>query len=168
VFVDAVERAMDEAGFETAHLAGNSLGGYLALQIAARGRARSVVALAPAGGWAEGDDGSTATLGFFTSMLDLVRAAAPHADAIASTPEGRRQATAHVATDGAPIPAALVAHLIRGAAGCAGAVPMIDHALRAGWSLDAERVACPEGVGHCPQLDAPLETAQLILGFTSA
>jgi pimeloyl-ACP methyl ester carboxylesterase len=24
-----------------------------------------------------------------------------------------------------------------------------------------------EGIGHCPQLDAPLETAQLILGFTS-
>ena len=23
-----------------------------------------------------------------------------------------------------------------------------------------------EGVGHCPQLDVPLETAQLILGFT--
>jgi len=25
-----------------------------------------------------------------------------------------------------------------------------------------------EGVGHCPQLDVPLETAQLILGFTGA
>ena len=24
-----------------------------------------------------------------------------------------------------------------------------------------------EGIGHCPQLDVPLETAQLILGFTS-
>ncbi len=36
---DAVERAMDEAGFETAHIVGNSLGGYVALQLAARGRA---------------------------------------------------------------------------------------------------------------------------------
>ena len=24
-----------------------------------------------------------------------------------------------------------------------------------------------DGVGHCPQLDVPLETAELILGFTS-
>jgi pimeloyl-ACP methyl ester carboxylesterase len=24
-----------------------------------------------------------------------------------------------------------------------------------------------EGVGHCPQLDVPLETAQLILGWTT-
>jgi pimeloyl-ACP methyl ester carboxylesterase len=47
----AVERALDEAGFETAHVAGNSLGGYLALKLAERGRARSVVALPPGGGW---------------------------------------------------------------------------------------------------------------------
>ena len=47
-------RRWTTAGFETAHLAGNSLGGFVALQLAARGRARSVVALAPAGGWADG------------------------------------------------------------------------------------------------------------------
>src|SRR5437763_11581933 len=52
---DALERLMDEAGLERAHLVGNSLGGFLALQLAARGRADSVVALAPAGGWAARD-----------------------------------------------------------------------------------------------------------------
>src|ERR671919_219878 len=31
VLADAVERVMDAAGFETAHIAGNSLGGYIAL-----------------------------------------------------------------------------------------------------------------------------------------
>ena len=39
VLADAVERALDEAGFERAHIAGNSLGGYVALQLAARDRA---------------------------------------------------------------------------------------------------------------------------------
>ena len=53
MLADAVERALDEAGFERAHIAGNSLGGYVALQLAARGRAETVVALAPAGGWAD-------------------------------------------------------------------------------------------------------------------
>ena len=59
---------------------------------------------------------------------------------------------------------------------------MIDSALREGWSLDAERITCPcafrndwlphadwvelDGIGHAPQLDIPLEAAQLILGFT--
>ena len=37
---DAVEQDMDAAGFPTAHLVGNSLGGWIALELAARGRAR--------------------------------------------------------------------------------------------------------------------------------
>jgi pimeloyl-ACP methyl ester carboxylesterase len=51
---DALERAMDDAGFATAHVAGNSLGGLLALELARRGRARTVCAFSPAGqarGW---------------------------------------------------------------------------------------------------------------------
>ena len=43
--VDAVERELDASGFDTAHMVGNSLGGWIALELAARGRARSVVAL---------------------------------------------------------------------------------------------------------------------------
>jgi pimeloyl-ACP methyl ester carboxylesterase len=46
---DAAEGAMDEHGFETAHFAGNSLGGWIALELARRGRARTCVALSPAG-----------------------------------------------------------------------------------------------------------------------
>jgi pimeloyl-ACP methyl ester carboxylesterase len=51
LLTDGVERDMDEAGVSKAHLVGNSIGGWLALELAARGRALSVVALAPAGGW---------------------------------------------------------------------------------------------------------------------
>jgi len=47
----AVARDMDAAGFSSAHLVGNSLGGWIALELAKRGRATSVVALSPAGGW---------------------------------------------------------------------------------------------------------------------
>jgi pimeloyl-ACP methyl ester carboxylesterase len=46
---DAVERQMLGAGFDTAHLAGNSLGGWIALELARRGRARTVTAISPAG-----------------------------------------------------------------------------------------------------------------------
>jgi pimeloyl-ACP methyl ester carboxylesterase len=46
---DAVEQAMDEAGFDRGHVAGNSLGGWIALELARRGRALTVVGLSPAG-----------------------------------------------------------------------------------------------------------------------
>jgi pimeloyl-ACP methyl ester carboxylesterase len=50
---DAVERELDSAGFDRPHVAGNSLGGWTALELARRGRARRVVALSPAGMWTE-------------------------------------------------------------------------------------------------------------------
>ena len=199
---DAVERAMDASAFETAHIAGNSLGGYVALQLAERGRARTVVALAPGGGWARGDDSYKELLRFQARLYEQTVAAAPHADAIVATPEGRRRATQYIVRNSAHIPPELIAHQLRGMAGCDGAPALIEHAERDGWSLDAERVTCPvrvvwgtddrvlewpaaaaryrdewlpnadwvvlDGVGHCPQLDVPLETAELILGFTAS
>ncbi|WP_203336984.1 alpha/beta fold hydrolase [Nocardioides limicola] len=46
---DHVERDLDDAGLEDVHVAGNSLGGAVALELARRGRARSVVGFSPAG-----------------------------------------------------------------------------------------------------------------------
>ena len=192
---------MDEVGFDTAHLVGNSLGGYVALQLASRGRAKTVVALAPADGWAQGDESYKELLRFQSRRREFAKASAPHADAILASREGRRRATRYITTNFERIPAELLADQMLGIASCDGALPLIDHALRQGWTLDAEKVTCPvrivwgtedkllpwpsaaarfgsewlrhadwvalEGIGHCPQLDVPLETAELILGFTS-
>jgi pimeloyl-ACP methyl ester carboxylesterase len=46
---DAVEDEMGRAGFDRAHVAGNSLGGWVALELARRGRAETVTAISPAG-----------------------------------------------------------------------------------------------------------------------
>lgn len=51
--IDDAERRLDELGLERAHLAGNSMGGWMALELARRGRAKSVCALSPAGFWEE-------------------------------------------------------------------------------------------------------------------
>ena len=196
---DGVERAIDAAGIGTAHLVGNSLGGHVALQLAARGRARSVVALAPAGGW-EG--------GAFP-----LRPAAPAARG-ARRGEGDRAARGRDRRDaGGPAPGH-GAHRRRPRRDPRGAhrppharrrrlpraADLLDRAAEIDWTLDAARIDCPvrmvwgtadrllpwpaaaarfrrdwlphadwvelEGVGHCPQLDVPLETAQLVLGLT--
>jgi pimeloyl-ACP methyl ester carboxylesterase len=49
--VDAAERQMDELSLDRAHLVGNSMGGWMALDLARRGRALSVCAISPAGMW---------------------------------------------------------------------------------------------------------------------
>lgn len=49
--VDRVEQMLDEQGIRRAHLVGNSLGGWVALELLRRGRALSVVGLSPAGAW---------------------------------------------------------------------------------------------------------------------
>ena len=196
--IAAVERAMDAVGFATAHLVGNSLGGYVALRLAARGRARTVVALAPAGGWAGGDESYRELFAAQAQLHEQSKAAAPHARALLATPQGRRRATEYITVRFEHIPAELLGHQMLGVAACRAALPLIDNAAREGWSIDAERIACPvrivwgnadrllpwpsaaaryrsdwlphadwvvlDGVGHCPQLDVPLETAGLILG----
>jgi pimeloyl-ACP methyl ester carboxylesterase len=48
---DAVAGLLDELGLERVHVAGNSLGGWIALELVRRGRTRAAVALAPAGFW---------------------------------------------------------------------------------------------------------------------
>ncbi len=46
---DAVERTLDAEGVGSVHVLGNSLGARVAIELARRGRARSVVAIAPSG-----------------------------------------------------------------------------------------------------------------------
>jgi pimeloyl-ACP methyl ester carboxylesterase len=53
--VDAAERCLDEHGLARPHLAGNSLGGWVAIELARRGRAASVCACSPAGFWWDSD-----------------------------------------------------------------------------------------------------------------
>jgi pimeloyl-ACP methyl ester carboxylesterase len=192
---------MDEAGFETAHLAGNSLGGFIALELAARGRARTVVAFAPAGGWAREDDSFGELLRFQLELQRQMRAVAPNADALVATPEGRRRATTYTTVNFGHIPGELLAHQIAGIASCAMASALAEQPSSEPWELDAGRIESPvrivwgtadrllpwpsaaarfrtewlphadwvelDDVGHCPPLDVPLETAELILAFTS-
>jgi pimeloyl-ACP methyl ester carboxylesterase len=87
---DGIERAMDSAGFDTAHVCGNSLGGWIALDLARRGRARSVVCIAPAGGWEHGSRAERRLKRMFTLGRRLNDRLVPHAERLVSRPGVRR------------------------------------------------------------------------------
>lgn len=50
-YAGIIAGVLDELGHPSVHVAGNSVGGWTALELAKLGRARSVVAIAPAGLW---------------------------------------------------------------------------------------------------------------------
>ena len=85
---DGLERVLDEAGQEKAHLVGNSLGGWLAFKLAERGRALSVVALSPACGW-PGEEPPASVRRIFVRAHRGAPVAAKHARALAARPRLR-------------------------------------------------------------------------------
>jgi len=87
----AVEKFLARNGIQRAHLAGNSLGGGIALELGRRGAARSVTAFSPIGFWAvAGRHWSRAAL---TASRGLARRIPPRAAArLAASPAGRAAA----------------------------------------------------------------------------
>ena len=86
---DGVAEQLDRAGIDRAHIAGNSLGGWIALELARRGRARSVVLFGPAGAWRSAARMTAVAIGMRLSFVLLARQAG-RADAIARRRWARR------------------------------------------------------------------------------
>jgi pimeloyl-ACP methyl ester carboxylesterase len=68
---DDVERRMDALGWETAHIVGNSLGGWVAFELERRGRARTLTGIAPAGGWSHFTPAKFEIVGKFLAGLPV-------------------------------------------------------------------------------------------------
>ena len=84
----AVASFLDDIGWDRPHIAGNSLGGWVALELAKRGRARSVAAIGPAGFGNRRERGfSVTSLRMTHRVAQLVYGAAPR---LLATPTGRK------------------------------------------------------------------------------
>jgi pimeloyl-ACP methyl ester carboxylesterase len=193
--VDATCRQLDEAAIDTAHVVGNSLGGWVALELARRGRARSVLALSPAGAWRSARDlrrllivfRGAAALGRAKKMSELaarkhvrrvlLRLMAEHADRM--TPAQAAAAFEDLAG------CTVLPDILDGARANGPIQPIIDTGcrLRIAWSLNDRvlpfmRYGAPmlaavptaefellPGVGHVPMIDDPVLIANTILAF---
>jgi pimeloyl-ACP methyl ester carboxylesterase len=89
---DSLERHLDELGVGTAHFVGNSMGGSLALELAKRGRARSVVAFSPGGGWELGGPEPERIARFFARQMRMVRVSRKQIPRLMRRPRARKLA----------------------------------------------------------------------------
>jgi pimeloyl-ACP methyl ester carboxylesterase len=142
---DHLERHLDELGVGSAHVVGNSMGGALALELAKRGRARSVVALAPGCGWSDGDGEARRLARFFARQIRVTRALAPRIKEIMARPRVRHVAFRDIMRHGERVAPAEAVDLAVASLGCTVAEKVIV-ALRADRALaisDLDRIACP-------------------------
>jgi pimeloyl-ACP methyl ester carboxylesterase len=141
---DIAEREFDDAGIDTAHVAGNSLGGWLALELAKRGRARSVVALAPAGGWKEGDEKEKQRLtGFFRRTHKLTSLAYPHARGLVTRPLLRKLMLRDAMEHGERMRPGDALHMMQGMIECSIFFEFMEAVMRDGPAVDLDTISCP-------------------------
>ncbi|MHB8657960.1 MAG: alpha/beta fold hydrolase [Solirubrobacteraceae bacterium] len=178
----AVAAFLAEQGVVRPHVAGNSLGGWVALELALTGCARSATAIAPAGLWPEP---LMPKRGAARQLAQLVR---PLVGPLSATAPGRRVLLGGVVARPERVTASAAAHLVRSYASAPGFIE-VNAAMRARrfeglerirvpvtllWGEHDRLVARPEwvpanieerllsGAGHLAMLEAPEEVAAQI------
>jgi pimeloyl-ACP methyl ester carboxylesterase len=125
--VDLIETQMDGLGWERAHLVGSSLGGWLCLELAVRGRALSVVGVCPAGGWDPGSRQERAVLRYFRRSAVLLRAGRRWLESVARRPRLRALVLRELVANPSRVGATDAFAMMDGAAECL----IVDDALTA-------------------------------------
>jgi pimeloyl-ACP methyl ester carboxylesterase len=136
---DHLEDHLHDLGVPYAHLVGNSMGGALALELAARGRARSVVALSPGGGWLPESAEARRVAKFFARQVGRTRMAAPRLGRVMSRPLMRRAALREVMCRGDLVPPADALELALSSLECT-VVDDVLQTLRVGGGVTPQRL----------------------------
>jgi pimeloyl-ACP methyl ester carboxylesterase len=142
---DHLETQLDELGVGEAHFAGNSLGGALSLEMAKRGRAKSVVAISPGGGWRREDKAEAERIiKWFTQTQKLSHATLPYIHRIVKRPGLRRIAFRDVMARGDLMPPGEAVKLAVSSTRCS-VIDNVFEAIRSGDALitGLETIECP-------------------------
>ena len=142
---DHFEQMLDELGVGDAHFAGNSMGGALSLEMAKRGRARSVVAISPGGGWREDDTAEPQRIiKWFERNRTMTAKTVDHLHRVMRRPGARRLALRDVMTRGDQVPPAEAVALAQSSLRCA-VVDDVFETIRngSGRITELDRISCP-------------------------
>ena len=176
---------LDELGLDHPHVAGNSLGGWISLELAKQKRVRSVTALSPAG-FQEGLE-QPYGYGLLWLSVRVARLAAPRAERLLSSELARILAFAPFLARPARIPVPEAVAALRDLA----TAPWFDETLRALFSerftggerarlllprqaaraadrIPRVRLVALHGCGHVPTYDDPDQIARVLLEGSAA
>ncbi len=116
--IDATDRLLTDRGYDRVHIAGNSMGGWMAIELARRGRALSACALSPAGFWTVGADDLEHSVGLVRRNTRRARATSVIAPLLHRSGRLRRVILRDLAEHGERITARQAADLTRDVVGC--------------------------------------------------
>jgi pimeloyl-ACP methyl ester carboxylesterase len=173
-----------ELGVERPHVAGNSLGGWVALELALAREARTVAAIAPAGLWPRALGARASSPG-----RSIAQALAPALPVLLASDRARALALAATVAHPERVPRQEAVRLVRAYADAPGYAAAND-AMRAGRFAELDRVEVPvtlawpdsdrlvgrpprlpaavrnvvlRGCGHMPMWDDPAQVARVLL-----
>jgi pimeloyl-ACP methyl ester carboxylesterase len=149
ILVDDVERRMDEIGWDTAHIVGNSLGGWVAFELERRGRARTLTGIAPAGGWGQHSLTKYETVLKFVLGGPALVAARLLGPRILDVPFGTRIATLPVSGPADGPSRADLELLVRDATHCTAYIQLLVKTLRLPGLLELASVDVPTHLVLC-------------------
>lgn len=135
-----VAEFLDELELERPHIAGNSLGGWITLELAKQNRARTATGLSPAG-FAQGVE-LVYDRALFRMSTAFGRLVAARAESVMATPLGRTLAMGLFVAKPANLPAAAAAEALRTLAGAEWFDETLDTALRDHFS-DGQEIGVP-------------------------
>ncbi|WP_084501562.1 alpha/beta fold hydrolase [Nocardia xishanensis] len=140
---DAIEAQLDEMGWRTCHIAGNSLGAWVGVELARRGRARTLTLIAPAGGWNVPSLTQFRVGLKFLSLVPLVRIGRRLGGFATDNVIPQRFALFLLSKHASAVPRREIANVLRAALNCTAMLPMIAGGLRAPALADLSDLVTP-------------------------